>query len=79
MELLSPRSFEEVVVGEGLQARRFAHSEAARLARVRMDVVMSVFGDVRNDRRGRGVPDLHSKSVGEGCSNFPDIAMFRMK
>ena len=44
--LLGTRALEEVVVREGLQTRRFSHGEAATLARVGVDEIMTVLRNV---------------------------------
>ena len=48
--LLSPRAFEQIVVGERLEARGFSHREASALRRIGMDEVVTVLRDVRRDR-----------------------------
>ena len=54
MVLLGSVPHKEVVVGEGLQPSSLPYREAAHLTRIGVDVVVTVFGDVRDDG-GRGV------------------------
>ena len=49
--LLRAIALKEVVVGEGLQTRSFADSQAAALARIRVDVVVAIFLDVGHNGR----------------------------
>ena len=61
--LLCARSFKEVIVGKCLKPSSFSHCQAAALQWVGMDEIMSVFGNMRYNRRRRGVWQLDTESV----------------
>ena len=64
---------EVVIVREGLEPGSFPHREATHLLRVRVDVVVPIFRDVRDDGRGRRVPKLHAEAVQKWRVISPDV------
>src|SRR5438132_13882385 len=61
--LLRAVSAEEIVIREGLEARRLPHCEAPTLRRVVVDVVVSVLGNMAYKRRLRLLSALNSETV----------------
>ena len=65
VKLLCPRSLETVIIRESLQPGGLPNGKASVLARVRVDEIVTVLGDVGGNRRGRSLPALDAESVGE--------------
>lgn len=63
--LLGSGTLEEIVIRESLKASGLSHCQAPALRRVGVDEVVTVFGDVADDRRRGGIPQLNAKTIGK--------------
>lgn len=65
VELLSSIAHEQIIVGKGLNPRRFADSQTSALQGIGMNEVMAVLGYVARHGGCRSVPDLYAEAVRE--------------
>ena len=61
--LLSPWTLKKVIVWKRLQSCSLSNGKAPSLFRIRMNVVVPVFGDVARDRCGRAPEHLNPEAI----------------
>jgi hypothetical protein len=81
VELLSSRPFKSVVIRESLHSGRLPDGQASVLTRIRMNEVVSVFGDVGGNSRGGSLPALDAEPIGELLVSLRigDVPVLRLK
>ena len=66
--LRSPRSAKEIIVREGLNPRRFPHSQTPALCRIVVNVVVAILANMTRYRCCRPIAKLDAKPISEKAS-----------